>query len=178
MNNSNHINRCVRLGRTLLVTGLAVTGALSAPPSLFAQAKKDVGASLTVQKVVVAQDGKEQFLSADQATPNEILLYTAVYTNRTGGAVKGLVALLPIPPGVEYLEGTAHPAGAKASIDGVTFQPIPLKRKVMLADGTQSEVLVPTSEYRELQWTIRDLAADASFSASARAKILSPLNKP
>ena len=164
--------------RVLLVVGLAVAGAFGMPESLLAQVKKDVGADLTVQKVVVSPDGKEQFLSADQATPDEILLYTAVYTNRTGGAVRGLVATLPIPQGVEYLTGTAQPAGAKASTDGATFQAIPLKRRVKSADGTESEVLVPTLEYRKLQWNISELAADASFSASARAKILNPQNKP
>ena len=131
-----------------------------------------------MQKVVLSSDGKEQFISADQATPDEILLYSAVYTNRTGGAVKGLVATLPIPQGVVYLAGSAKPVGAKASIDGVTFQAIPLKRKVKSADGTESEVVVPPGEYRTLQWNLSELAADASFLASARAKILSPLNKP
>ena len=164
--------------RMLLVFGLAAAGTFGMPHSIYAQVKKDVGANLTVQKVVVSPDGKEQFLPADQATPDEILLYAAVYTNRTGGIVKGLVATLPIPQGVAYLAGSAKPAGAKASTDGVTFQTIPLKRKVKSADGTESEVLVPTGEYRNLQWNVSELAADASFSASARAKILGPLNKP
>ena len=179
MNNQNHCRQWAHKSvQILLVVGLVVAGVFATPQSVLAQGKKDVGANLTVQKVVVLSDGKEQFLSADQATPAEILLYTAVYTNRTGGAVNGLVATLPIPQGVEYLAGTAQPAGAKASTDGATFQTIPLKRKVKLADGTESEVLVPTIEYRKLQWNISELAADASFSASARAKILSPQNKP
>jgi len=179
MKNANCCSYWARLGtRMLLVVGLAVAGTFGLPHSIYAQVKKEVGANLAVQKVVVSPDGKEQFLPADQAAPDEILVYTAVYTNRTGGAVKGLVAMLPIPQGVAYLAGSAKPAGAKASTDGVTFQTIPLKRKVKLADGTENEVLIPTGEYRELQWNVSELAADASFSASARAKILSPQNKP
>ena len=170
---------CSRLGlRTMLAAGLLALSTAVLPQSLFAQGEKGVFAQLTVQKVVVAPDGKEQFLPADQATPDEILLYTAVYTNRTGGTVKGLAATLPIPQGVEYLAGTAKPAGCKASTDGVTFQPVPLKRKVISADGTEREELVSTAEYRKLQWNVSELAADASFAASARAKILSPQNKP
>lgn len=164
--------------RSLLIVGLMIAGSTGIPKSLFAQGEKGVFAKLTVQKVVVAPDDKEQFLPADQAAPDEILLYTAVYTNRTGGAVKGLAATLPIPQGVEYLAGTAKPAGVTASTDGVTFQPVPLKRKVKSVDGTEREELVPTAEYRKLQWTVSELAADASFSASARATILSPQNKP
>lgn len=179
MKNANCCSYWVRLGsRMLLVVGLAVAGTFGVPHSIYAQVKKDVGANLTVQKVVVSPEGKEQFLPADQATPDEILLYTAVYTNRTGGAVKGLIATLPIPQGVEYLANTAKPVGATASLDGKTFQSIPLKRKVKSADGTEREELVPTTEYRKLQWNVRELATDASFMASARAKILSPQNKP
>ena len=164
--------------RTLLAIGLLTAVLTGWPQSLLAQAKKDVAATLTVQKVARTPEGKEQFLPADQATPDEILLYTAVYTNRTGGAVQGLVATLPIPPGVAYIAGTAQPAGAQASLDGRTFQPVPLKRKVKAADGSEREELVPTGEYRTLQWNVSRLATDASFSASARAKILSPQNKP
>ena len=163
--------------RTMLAVGLWALSMTVLSQSLFAQGDKDVFAKLTVQKIGVAPDGNEQFLPADQALPDEILLYTAVYTNRTGGAVKGLAATLPIPQGVEYLAGTAKPAGAKASTDGVNFQPIPLKRKVKSADGTEREELIPTAEYRKLQWNVSELAADASFAASARAKILSPQNK-
>ena len=179
MKNANYYSQWGRLGtRGLLVVGLVFAGTLTLSQSILAQEKKDVAATLTVQKIAVTTDGKEQFLPADQAAPSEILLYTAVYTNRTDGAVKGLIATLPIPQGVEYLADTAKPAGAKASTDGVTFQTIPLKRKVKSADGTEREELVPTLEYRKLQWNVRELATDASFMASARAKILSPQNKP
>ena len=161
----------------LIVALLAGVATIGARP-LWADDKKDVAVNLTVQKVVVTPDGKEQFLPADQAIPNDILLYTATYTNRTGGVVKGLMAMLPIPQGVEYLAGTARPAGAMASTDGVTFQPIPLKRKVKAADGTVREVLVPVAEYRKLQWNVSELAVDGSFSASTQARISSPQAAP
>ena len=164
--------------RAMCGVGLLAVGMTVLPGSLLAQGNKDVAATLSVQKVVVAPDGKEQFLPADQATPADILIYTAVYTNRTGGAVKGLLAILPIPQGAEYVAGSAHPAGAKASTDGVTFKPVPLKRTVKAADGTEREELVPTTAYRKLQWNVNELAADGTFSASARAKILSPQNQP
>ena len=175
MNIFNNHGLSFRLGRwPILAVGLLAIGVIGRPQAALAQVQKDVHATLTVQKVVVVSDGKESFLPADQAAPQEILLYTAVYTNRTGGAVKGLAAMLPIPQGVEYLPGSAKPPGAEASTDGVTFRPIPLKRTVKSADGTEREELVPAGEYRKLRWNVGEMAVDTSFSASARAKILSP----
>ena len=59
-----------------------------------------------------------------------------------------LVATLPIPEGLEYLPKTVRPAPALASLDGKTFAPMPLKRKVRLADGREVEREVAASEYR------------------------------
>ncbi len=45
-------------------------------------------------------------------------------------AIKGLQATLPIPSQTEFIAGTARPARAKASLDGLAFADMPLKRTV------------------------------------------------
>lgn len=155
-------------------------------PAVFAQGatadspKKDVVENAGVQidlkafKVVVGKDGKESFAPADEAKPAEVLEYRAVYFNPSKTAVSNLGAKIPIPSGTEYLPGTAKPASAHASLDGVKYAPMPLMRKVKRADGTEVEEKVPYREYRSLLWEFKELGGEKAATASARVR-LSPL---
>lgn len=126
---------------------------------------------LSVARIVSQSDGNEHSEPANSAKPGDVLEYTALYRNAGAGAVRKLEVTLPIPEGTEYLAGQAHPAGAWASIDGKTFAPQPLHRRVAKADGAMVDELVPLQEYRFLRWPPADLAAGASLECRARVKI-------
>lgn len=136
------------------------------------QGKSAVEVKLTAKKLV-AEDGRESFRAAEQAKPGDAIQYDAVYRNVSGGAVKNLLATVPIPQGLAFIPDSAKPAGAQASLDGVAFAPIPLMREVTAADGSKQKQPVPPTEYRALRWTISELAPGASATVSARARVLS-----
>ena len=116
------------------VLGVALVAALASPLAVLAAG--DVPVSLSAHRVQVDTKGKETFTAGDEAKPGEIIEYRAVYHNAGSASVTGLVATLPIPRGMEYLPTTAKPGKAEASLDGTTFAPIPLTRRVKRADGT------------------------------------------
>lgn len=148
--------------------------ALGASVLVHAQnAQSDVSVNLSAKKVVVADGGKETFSSAQQAKPGDVIQYDAVYKNSGKGAVKNLLATVPIPEGLAFLADSAKPADAQASLDGKNFERIPLMREVTKADGTKEKQAVPFSEYRALRWSISELAPGASVTVSARARVFS-----
>jgi uncharacterized repeat protein (TIGR01451 family) len=134
----------------------------------------DVAVELTAQKIITKADGQTELVSADNAAPGETVLYTAVYRNHGKGAVQGLQATLPIPDGMEYVADSATPAGALGSTDSAQFQPLPLKRHVKAADGTEREEPVPLAQYRTLRWSVGALAPGATTTVTAKARILLP----
>ena len=154
---------------TLALAAVALTGA--APLSAQTAPKGPVAISLTAQKVSKDAKGKEQLKPADRALPGEVVQYDALYKNTSGAGVKDLQPTLPIPTGLEFLPESVSPMPAFASVDGRTFAPFPLVRKVTLADGTVEEQAVPASEYRALRWSVGALDAGKSVLVSARARL-------
>ena len=142
-------------------------------PRAVAQGRGDVIVSLVAQKVKVSAEGKEILQPAERAFPGEVIQYDALYHNQSATEIHNLAPTLPIPSGMEYLPEGATPAPAEASLDGKTFAPIPLKRKVTRPDGTVREEEVPASEYRALRWQMGDMAAGKKVTVAARARLLS-----
>ena len=146
-----------------------------------AEDKPAVTVKLTAQKVVVTADGHETLTAGDKTVPGDTILYQATYRNQSESSVRGLLATLPIPAGLEYVSGSATPARAEACTVNGLFHRIPLKRMVQGPDGQQLEETVPFSEYRKLRWTIGELPAGATTSVSARARVAAgtpPPTKP
>lgn len=120
---------------------------------------------------VTHQDGIEKLKPVEHIKPGELIQYQATYSNVSTNAVHQLLATLPIPSETEYLPGTAKPAGVMASVDGTTYAPVPLRKKVLLANGKTVEQVIPVSEYRSLRWTIGDLNAGQKTSVYARVRL-------
>ena len=161
-----------RIFSALFTVALLAAVYLGATP-LSAQTapKNPVAISLTAQKVTKDAEGKEHLKPADRAMPGEVVQYDALYKNTSSAGVKNLAPTLPIPPGLEFLPETVNPMPAFASVDGRTFAPFPLVRKVTKPDGTVEEQAVPASEYRALRWTVGDLESGKSILVSARARL-------
>lgn len=155
---------------------LVFLGVIGSPA--LGQSVSDVTSTLIVSRIVVQPDGKEASEPAKTAKPADVLEYIAEYRNSGSRAATRLEATLPIPSGTEYVPDSAKPATAMASLDGVTFDVIPLKRKVKQPDGKIAEQLVPYAEYRFLRWPPRDLATGNSVTYTARAKVFAdaPVN--
>ncbi|MGH7731869.1 MAG: hypothetical protein ACRENJ_11540 [Candidatus Eiseniibacteriota bacterium] len=156
-------------------TKRALTGALVAlllPVPLAALVQAGLEVSLTAQRVAVDARGRESFRPAAQAEPGEVVEYRAAYRNPGAAPVREVLATLPIPQGTEYVARTARPAPALASLDGRTFRPLPLVRKVRLANGDEVVRQVPPAEYRFLRWRLGAIDAGRTESVRARVRVI------
>jgi uncharacterized repeat protein (TIGR01451 family) len=151
--------------------GLPLALALGFVVSLAGVATAGVQVKLTAQRVTTGSKGGEVLAPADKAKPGEVVEYQALYTNDGSDDVRQLVATLPIPEGMEYLPRTAMPARVQASLDGTSFAPVPLRRKVKLADGREVMRDVPVSEYRWLRWTLGGLEGHGEETVRARVRV-------
>lgn len=158
--------------RKRMLAAALVAAALLVP--LAAHAQGDVTVDLTARRVVTDARGHETLLPADQAKPGEVVEYAATYRNPGPAGARQVMATLPIPTGMEYVPETAQPAAVLASLDGRNFEPVPLQRKVRLADGRQVLRPVPVSEYRYLRWSLGTLAGRSERTVLARLRVTPP----
>ncbi len=121
-------------------------------------------------KVVVVA-GKESLQNASTAKPGDVLQDLATYTNKSSQVLRGVEATLPVPPNTELMMNSVTPATARASVDGINFFVMPLKRKVKQANGVEVEQAVALSEYRYLRWYPGELGAQQSIVFSARFSV-------
>lgn len=164
-----HLSLQRRLVAALL---LVATVTLASVPAI-AHASGDVSVVLTAHRITTV-DGKETKSPADEARPGDVIEYRAEYRNAGGAPVRQLAATLPVPNGMEYLPRSASPQVMFASLDGRTFEPVPLKRRVRLEDGREVVRDVPPAEYRYLRWSLGSLDVKQSRAVSARVQV-SPL---
>ena len=155
----------------LSTRGLPLALALGLVASLVGAAIAGVQVNLTAHRVTSGPNGKEVLIAGDQAKPGEVLEYQARYTKESRDGVRQLMATLPIPDGMEYLPRTAVPAQVQASLDGSSYAPVPLRRKVKLADGREVMRDVPASEYRWLRWTLGSLEGNGQELVRARVRV-------
>ncbi len=133
---------------------------------------------LSVHRIVTQADGHEASDPAATGKPGDVLEYVATFHNNGASTARGLSATLPLPVGTEFIPGSEHPAAARASIDGITFGTLPLKRLVKAPDGSFHEELIPSREYRYLRWTPTDLAPNGDLAVSARVLIAANTRGP
>jgi uncharacterized repeat protein (TIGR01451 family) len=126
---------------------------------------------LVVHKIALQPGGAETAEPAAAAQPGDVLEYKALFHNNGAGVAHGLAATLPLPAGTEFVPGSQQPAAALASLDGSTFEALPLKRMVKAPDGSAHEELVPAREYRFLRWAGTDLPGSGDLAVSARVRI-------
>jgi len=154
----------------------ALAGALVAlvlPVPFMALAQSGLDISLTARRVALDVRGRETLEPATEAKPGQLVEYRAAYRNPGATPVRQVLATLPIPHGTEYVASTARPAPALASLDGRTFEALPLTRKVKLANGETVVREVPASQYRYLRWSLGMIGAGRTESVSARVRVSS-----
>lgn len=139
--------------------------------ALAAHAAQPVTNTLTVHRIVIGAGGIETAEPAGTAKPGDLLEYVAEFHNNGPSTARGLSATLPLPVGTEFISASPLTATPSASVDGIVFEAIPLKRLVNNADGTTHEEMVPLREYRFVRWPATELAVGGALSVSARVAI-------
>ena len=122
---------------------------------------------LKVQKVT-GKPGQETLVATDSVKPGEVLQYSLTYQNKSTSSLKKVEFVLPIPKETEYTPTAGMSALELASLDGQTFETVPLKRKVKTAEGKEVAQDVPPVEYRFLKWTKAEMPAGDKLTFHAR----------
>ena len=171
MNTANRHTRALSasLGACVfaLLTGVAVP-AFALEPAVESQ---------LIANRVVTEAGAEVLKPADKASPGDVIEYRARYVNKGTTGVAALAATIPVPPGTEFWNGSTRPSGALASVDGINFAAIPLKRTVRAADGKTREETIPTTEYRAVRWDLGALPPGTDATVSLRVRV-TPIPAP
>ncbi|MFX6645042.1 hypothetical protein ABTG96_19475, partial [Acinetobacter baumannii] len=84
---------------------------------------------------VITQAGTVRKVAADEVKPADVIEYRATYKNVSPRTLQGVVGVVPIPEGLTLQAKSPIPAGAEASLDGVQFAKIPLRRAERHPDG-------------------------------------------
>jgi uncharacterized repeat protein (TIGR01451 family) len=146
---------------------------LSLGIAAIADAEDEVTATLQAFRVEKGADGAELLVPALSAQPGDIVEYQAEYRNHGKAAVRNLEVAVPLPPGMDYVPGSARPVNILASEDGLAFGPVPLMRSVRNAKGKERLERVPVADYRYLLWRVPRIGAESSVLLSLRTKVVS-----
>jgi hypothetical protein len=141
-------------------------GTATAQPQVVLQAWQ-------VQSVVELGATRESLQPLKGIRPGDVVEYEARYVNTTAKAAQHVQLTLPVPVGgLAYLPqaGAATPVDS-ASVDGVRFEPVPLRREVRLPDGRRVTQDVPLADYRFLRWNLGTLPAGAERAVRARMQL-------
>ena len=143
--------------RTML--GTAILGL-----STMAMAAGELSVNLDAKQVIV-KDGKTTLKSVSRANSGDVGRYIADYKNGSDTALQDVVITIPVPAALNYTGG-ASTKPTHASLDGKTFAPVPLTRKV-----NGKVVQVPVSEYRAVRFTVANVPAKSTNSVFIDAKV-------
>jgi hypothetical protein len=124
---------------------------------------------LVAYKVATALEAgvpRERLETLQSLRPGDTMEYEATYVNGAAEAMRDVQVTLPVPEGGLVYEPSADTL--LASLDGRSFQPVPLMRLQITADGRKLMRRVPLAEYRFLRWDLGHVPAGASRSVRAR----------
>ncbi|UCG51975.1 MAG: DUF11 domain-containing protein [Candidatus Latescibacterota bacterium] len=135
----------------VLVLGLSVSAAMAADGARLS-------GSLEAFKVVVTDEGVEDFLPADNARPKDVIEYRLTYTNTGKDPVQNIFIMDPIPRGTELVHPSATEPGAgrvEFSIDGgKTYQVWPILIVEKTEDGTEKVIQATPDMVTHVRWVI------------------------
>lgn len=125
-------------------------------------------------RVIADDDGKEQFLPADEANPSDVIEYRLTYSNNGQQPIRNVSVVDPVPVGTDYvgLTASAPDGGAvEFSVDnGSSFHAWPVK--VRTTDESGEEVWVDASPdmVTHIRWLVASaLVPETEITFSYRA---------
>ncbi len=130
-----------------------------------------------VRNKIVMKAGVETLENADTVMPGDVIEESATYKNVSDRVISKFVAQLPVPSNTELIANSTKPMAALASLDGVQYAPIPLKRAAAAPaknapSATVPLLSVPLSEYRYLRWAQDEINPGKTITVSARFRVL------
>lgn len=129
---------------TLTLAAAALSGA--------AWAEEPLKSSLKAMLVEMNSEGKEVFLSAEEAAPGDIIEYRLAYENVSKDPLTGLSISVPIPAATGYVGGSAKASDSsifEASLDnGENWSTEPVYKMV-----NGKKVIASPNEYTLVRWT-------------------------
>lgn len=155
------------LGRGLVLAALVAVTLSSSDLRAQAQPESPLEVNLVVLKPSLSPEGKETLVPSPEAEPGQTLVYRVTYTNRGKSELGEVVASVPVPAGLVFVEDSAKPAPARASVDGKTF-----------FDVAQPPAGVLPAAWKVVRWNPRDLPPGAEFVVEIRARVLSTTGLP
>jgi len=115
---------------------------------------------MTAYLVKTDKYGKEHLKQTDSAAPGETIEYLLTYHNTGKTKLSALSVNGPIPPNTNFIQGsnvTQVPHKFKVSIDhGKSWDTEPVRRKRKNKDGKEVWVIIPPSEYTNVQWMAKN----------------------
>lgn len=126
----------------------------------FTVSADDLTGSLEAFRVVVNEDGVEEFLSADNARPDDVIEYRLTYTNSGDDPLKNVFITDPIPVGTVLIHPSAtRPTEGRVefSIDGgKDYKPWPILIKEMTEDGEEKVVEATPDMVTHVRWVLTE----------------------
>jgi len=125
---------------------------------VFAQGGADLAGSLEAFRVVMNEEGVENFLPADNARPSDVIEYRLTYTNKGDKALQNISITDPIPFGTVFIDASATQPDASQvefSIDGgKAYQPWPILIKKTTKDGKEEFVEATPDMVTHIRWAL------------------------
>jgi uncharacterized repeat protein (TIGR01451 family) len=127
-------------------------------------------------RVVADDDGKEQFLAADEANPNDVIEYRLTYSNNGQQPIRNVSVIDPIPVGTNYVGATATaPDGGAVefSVDnGSSFHVWPVRVKSTDENGEEVWVEATPDMVTHIRWLLANaLDPEAEITFKYRATV-------
>ena len=144
--------------------------------SLVAFAADPITGTIEARKVVTSDKGQEQFVSANEVRPQDVIEYRLTYANNGAEVVHNVSVTDPVPAGVHYVEKTAKNAAntrVEFSVDsGKTFHAWPVKVTKKNASGKDITVDATPDMVTHIRWTLNgDLKPKGEVQFAYRAMV-------
>ena len=159
-----------------MVRAMFLTLILAVLVASIAAATGPLQGTIEARKVVRKDTGREVFIPASEASPNDVIEYRLTYANSGEAAIRNVSVTDPIPSGTEYLSHTATrpEKGAVAfSIDGGdAYHAWPVRYQVTLDDGSQEWRDATPDMITHIRWTFSgEFEPEMEITLTYRAKV-------
>jgi uncharacterized repeat protein (TIGR01451 family) len=124
----------------------------------LASASASLTGTLEAYRVVITDEGVEEFLPADNAHPSDVIEYRLVYSNTGDEPIQRVLITDPIPMGTRLVPPSASkPESGRVefSIDGgKQFQPWPILIKTRTPDGGEKITKATPEMVTHVRWAL------------------------
>lgn len=160
----------------LVARRLLIGGAIVICLPLLAVAKGDLTGHIEAFRVVLTEEGEEEFVPADEANPNDVIEYRLIYKNTSEEPVKSILITDPVPAGTQYIVASAtDPDGGRVefSIDkGRSYHAWPIKIRTTTSNGAEKVTEATPDMVTHIRWVIAEpLETDRVITVSYRTKV-------